>query len=288
MRHFTVLAGGIGPKRTGIRCTGSTPRRRKYATAPRDRTAREKRLQKAEYALTELMGKLNTRDLKTKARIQQRVENILQSHGVEAFYHTEIGEIKQRWTKQIGKGRPGKNTPYETIIETLYTLSWTRKKQALERENKVDGIFPILCTDEAITAKAALEAYKYQPRLEKRFCQLKSIHHVVPTLFKRVERIEAIMLVFFLALILQAVIEREVRRQMKVCDIDALSIYSEHRLAYHPTTAKIFERFQDISNYKIVKGGQVIKVYRDEITDLHKEILGLLGMTEKDYWLKVE
>jgi transposase len=254
----------------------------------RDRTAREKRLQKAEYALTELMGKLNTRDLKTKARIQQRVENILQSHGVEAFYHTEIGEIKQRWTKQIGKGRPGKNTPYETTIETLYTLAWTRKKQALEREKKVDGIFPILCTDEAMTAKAALEAYKYQPRLEKRFCQLKSVHKVAPTLFKRVERVEAIMLVFFLALILQAVIEREVRRQMKACDIDALSIYPEHRLAYHPTTAKIFERFQDISNYKIVKGGQVIKVYRDEITDLHKEILGLLGMTEKDYWLKVE
>jgi transposase len=89
-----------------------------------DRAARENRLQKAEYALTELMGKLNTRALKTKARIQQRVDNILQSHGVEAFYHTEIGEIKQRWTKQIGKGRPGKNTPYETIIETLYTLAY--------------------------------------------------------------------------------------------------------------------------------------------------------------------
>jgi len=254
----------------------------------RDRTAREKRLQKAEVDLTELMGKLNTRALKTKQQIQQRVDNVLQSHGVEAFYHTQIGEIKQRWTKQIGKGRPGKNTQYETIIETLYTLSWTRKKQALDREKKVDGIFPILCTDEAMTAKAALEAYKYQPRLEKRFCQLKSIHKVAPTLFKRVERVEAIMLLFFLALILQAVIEREVRRQMKESDIDALSIYPEHRLAYHPTTAKIFERFQDISNYKIVKGGQVIKVYRDELTDLQKEILRLLGMTEKDYWLKVE
>ena len=139
-----------------------------------------------------------------------------------------------------------------------------------------------------MTAKAALEAYQYQPRLEKRFCQLKSIHKVAPTLFKRVERVEAIMLLFFLALILQAVIEREVRRQMKQSDIDALSIYPEHRLAYHPTTAKIIERFQDISIYKIVKGGQVIKVYRDEITDLQREIIRLLGMTEKDYWPKVE
>jgi len=253
----------------------------------RDRVAREKRLQKAEYDLTELMGKLNTRVLKTRDQIQQRVQKILQDHGVDAFYHTEIGEVKQQWTKQIGKGRPGKNTQHETIVETLYTLSWTRNKEVLDREKKVDGIFPILCTDEAMTAKAALEAYKYQPRLEKRFCQLKSVHHVAPTLFKRVERVEAIMLLFFLALILQAVIERDVRRKMKASNIDALSIYPEHRLAYHPTTAKIFERFQDISNYRVVNDNRVIKVYRDEITDLHKEILALLGMTEKDYWHKV-
>ncbi len=74
---------------------------------------------------------------------------------------------------------------------------------------------------------------------------------------------------------------------MKASNIDALSIYPEHRLAYHPTTAKIFERFQDISNYRIVESDRVSKVYRDQITDLHKEILGLLGMTETDYWKEV-
>lgn len=71
---------------------------------------------------------------------------------------------------------------------------------------------------------------------------------------------------------------------MKASDIDALSIYPEHRLAYRPTTATIFERFQDISNYRIVEGNQVIKVYRDDLTNLHKEILALPGMSEQDYW----
>ena len=75
---------------------------------------------------------------------------------------------------------------------------------------------------------------------------------------------------------------------MKASHIKALSIYPEHRLAYQPTTAKIFERFQDISNYRVVEGNRVIKTYRDELTDLQKEILGLLGMTEDDYWKKVE
>ncbi len=252
-----------------------------------DREARDKLLRKVEKELTELMGKLNERNLKTKDQIQQRTEKILQSYGVEAFYHTNIGEVKQQWKKQIGKGRPGKDTKYKIITETIYTFTWSRNKQALDREKKVDGIFPILCTDETMTAKAALEAYKYQPRLEKRFYQLKSVLNVAPTLFKKVERVEAIMLLFYLALILQSVIEREVRKNMKASDIEALSIYPEHRLAYHPTTAKIFDRFHDISNYKIVEGDRVIKTYRDELTDLHKEILGLLGMTEEDYWENV-
>ncbi len=146
------------------------------------------------------MGKLNTRSLKTKDEIQQRAQKILKGRGVAAFLHTDVGEVEQQWTEQIGKGRPGKHTKYETIVEIIYTLSWRRNKEALDREKKVDGICPILCTDEAVTAKAALEAYKYQPRLEKRFCQLKSVHQVAPTLFKRVERVEAMMLLFFLAL----------------------------------------------------------------------------------------
>lgn len=250
----------------------------------RDQAAREKRLHQAEQALSDLMAKLNTRQLKTKEQIQQRAHKLLKAHKVEAYYHIDLGEVQQRWTKQLGKGRPGKNTRYETHIETIYTLTWRRNKTALDREKKADGVFPILCTDRTMTAKAALEAYKYQPRLEKRFCQLKSVHQVAPTLFKKTERVEAMMLLFFLALILQALIEREVRQNMKSAQVEALSLYPEHRLAYHPTTAKIFERFQDISHYEVIENDRVTQVFRDELTELHKEILSLLGMTEQGYW----
>ncbi len=250
----------------------------------RDQAARKKRLHQAEQALSELMAKLNTGQLKTHEQIQQRVHKVLKAHKVEAYYHIDLGEVHQQWTKPIGRGRPGKNTRYETGIETIYTLSWTRNKAALNREKKADGVFPILCTDSTMTAKAALEAYKYQPRLEKRFCQLKSVHHVAPTLFKKTERVEAMMLLFFLALILQALIERQVRQNMKSAHVQALSLYPEHRLAYHPTTAKIFERFQDISRYEVIENDRVAQVFHDELTELHKEILSLLGMTEQDYW----
>lgn len=250
----------------------------------RDRKARGKQLGKAEADLSDLTIKLNMRQLKTREQIEQRVEKLLHSHGVESFYHIDIGEVEEEIRKQIGRGRPTKQTRYETRIHTIYTLTWRRNHAALKRESHLDGLFPILCTDEMLTAKAALEAYKYQPRLEKRFYQLKTVHLAAPTLFKKIERVEAMMLLFFLALILQAVIEREVREQMNASKIKALSIYPEHRLAYHPTTAKIFDRFHDISTYQIKMSERVVEEYRDELTDLQKQILALLGMTEQDYW----
>ena len=82
----------------------------------------------------------------------------------------------------------------------------------------------------------------------------------------------------------QAIIEREVRHKMRDKNIDALPIYPEHRIAYHPTTAKIFDRFSGISLYYLKKGRN-IKRYQDQLSDLQKEIISILGMSEKDYWL---
>jgi len=51
-------------------------------------------------------------------------------------------------------------------------------------------------------ANEALLAYKYQPRLEKRFTQFKSIHKAAPLLSKKIERVGGIMFLFFVALML--------------------------------------------------------------------------------------
>ncbi len=253
----------------------------------RDKEARKKLLKKSELALTELMGKINTRNLKTREQIQQCVKETLDQLSTGPFYHIEIGEVIEQYQQQVGRGRPAENTEYKTIKETCYTLSWTRNRTMLEQESRIDGIFPLLCTDEVMTAKEALEAYKYQPRLEKRFYQLKSVLSAAPTLFKKVERVEAMMLLFYLALILQAVIERKTRQKMGEQEIPALFIYPEERPASHPTTDKIFDRFRDVSSYQIIQDKKVLKEYFDDLTDIQKEVLNLLDMTEKDYWLGV-
>lgn len=250
----------------------------------RDRQSREKHLKKVEQSLAVLNGKINKRGLKTKKKIEEAVQQIIEEHKLEDFFHISIGTITERCKVQIGSGRPGKNTQYKTCVNRLFTLSWTQKKQALKQEAQTDGVFPLLCTDKALKAKQVLKAYKYQPRLEKRFSQFKTVHNAAPLLFKKIERIEANMFGFFIALIVQALLEREVRIKMKENKIETIRVYPEQREADHPTTSKIIDRFESISTYKIIENSKIVEAFKDSLNDDQKLILSLLNIEENKYW----
>ena len=250
----------------------------------RDRENRDKHLRKAEQRLAELNGRINKRDLKTRKAIAEAAQEILETHKLENYFHISIGTIAEKYQVQIGPGRPGKSTKYRTKVNKLFTLSWTQRKHVLKQEAQTDGIFPLLSTDNELTAKQALKAYKYQPRLEKRFSQFKDVHNAAPLLFKKLERIEANMFGFFIALVIQALIEREVRSKMREHNIEAVRVYPEQREADHPTTSKILDRFQSICIYKVMESSQVVETFRDSLNEDHKLILSLLNISEDDFW----
>jgi len=251
----------------------------------RDRDSREQALKKAEYELMLLNAKINKKNLKTKDKIQDAITAILNHRKVTKFINIEIGETKEQYKVQVGKGRPGKNTKYIDQVDVIYTMTWRRNKPALQEESNVDGVFPLLCTDNKITAKNVLQAYKYQPRLEKRFMQFKSVHNAAPLLFKNITRVEANMFLFFIALIIQALLEREIRTVMKQQNIESLDLYPEDREALHPTTDRVLKIFEGISSYKITKGEEIIEEYKDDFEETHKLILNLMNIKEVEYWM---
>jgi len=253
----------------------------------RDRESREKHLKKVEQRLAELNGKINKRGLKTSTAIEEAAQQIVEEHKLANYFHISIGTITEEYQVQIGTGRPGKNTKYRTGVNRLFTLSWTQKKQVLKEEAQTDGVFPLLCTDNELTAKEVLKAYKYQPRLEKRFSQFKKIHNAAPLFFKKIERIEANMFGFFIALVVQSLIEREVRNKMKEHKIETIRVYPEQREADHPTTSKILDRFEHICTYKIIENSQVVETFRDSLNEDQKLILGLLNIHEDEFWKSV-
>ena len=157
-------------------------------------------------------------------------------------------------------------------------------KEKLGRETRAGGIFPLLTTDSSLGPKEVLVSYKYQPRLEKKFNQFKSVHEAAPILFKNIERVEVIIFLFSAALLIKGVIERKVRLAMKARGIKSLLICPEYRKSFYPTTSRIFYNFDGISSYIILKDGKRVKEFRDSLSSIQKVILDLMDMDEEKYW----
>ena len=250
----------------------------------RDRDSRELLLKKTEKSFMYLNSRINTGKFKTEENIRIAVEDIFNKMGTGNLFNIEIGETKQSETVQIGKGRPGANTIYKEIISSIYTLTWTRNLKEINKVKRCDGVFPLLSTDKTLSAKEVLKAYKFQPRLEKRFAQFKSVHNAAPLLFKKIERVEANMFLFFVALLIQALLEREVRKEMKNNNILKLPVYPEDRLYSHPTTNKVFDRFNGMSSYVLNKGNGDYEEFRDDFTKTQIIVLKLLNISTEKYW----
>ena len=120
--------------------------------------------------------------------------------------------------------------------------------------------------------------------MEKRFAQFKSIHHAAPLYFKKIERVEANMFLFFVALIIQALIEREIRINMEKKNIESLPIYPEERDSKYPTTHSIMNVFKDISRYQVKAAQEIIEEYQDELNKTQIQLLSFLNISPKEYW----
>ncbi len=252
----------------------------------RDRHSRQQRLLKAEAALNELAKKLNTPRLAKKAPIRKAIAAILKKYNVEPFIDVRIVTHLQR-IRLRPRGRPSnRKARYRIRQKASYSLQWDRKAAALRAERRVDGVFPLLCTDEHLKPAGVLKAWKYQPRLEKRFEQFKHMHRAAPLLFKKIERIEANMFVFFVAMIIQSLLERCVRKGVKKQKADPLKLYPEDRGAPHPTTSQILKTFAGISSYAIENQGHIIEEYRDDLKEVHHRVIELMGMEEETYWTR--
>jgi transposase len=250
----------------------------------RDRSERIVRLEKTENLLTILNSKINTYNLKTKDQIVTAIQSIFAKNGTAKLFDINFGTTLESERKQTTPGRPGPNTKHEKIVREIITLQWSRNKSQITQEMKIDGIFPLLSTDKTLSAKEVLIAYKYQPRLEKRFTQFKSIHNAAPLLFNNIERVEANMFVFFMALMVQALVEREVRTSMKEKEIERIDVYPEHRCSKSPTSNAIFELFESVSTYQILYGEELIEEFKDDLNDTQNLILNLLKINPEKYW----
>jgi transposase len=221
--------------------------------------------------------------LRRAPQIDEQVALILEKRQVGRYLKVRRRTREENRFKQTGRGRPGSQTVYRKITRRRYDLEWTVDEDAVAYDHKSDGMYPLLSNDRSLSPAAVLQAHKGQPMIEKRFEQIKTVHEIAPVFLKNEGRIEAMFTVYFLALLVQALIERELRRAMKSGNIDDLPLYPEQRSCERPTTEQILRLYSLVTQHRLLQDGSTVQVFEAELTDLQSEILTLLGVPRQAY-----
>lgn len=245
----------------------------------RERLARA--IQELEDFNSKLLGPRSRR--RSRPEVQARIEEILREHKVTRYLIVELLRDEEHRFQQARRGRPGPNTRYVRKTRKFWRLRWRIDEEHIAYDRKSDGMYPLLTNDRTLTDAQVLEAHKRQPTIEKRFEQTKTVFEIAPVLLKNEDRIEALFFVYFLALLVQALIERELRRAMQCEGIDELPLYPEERTTQRPTAEQILRLFSLTQRHILQHDGESIHTFDPKLTDLQRQVLALLNVPVNIY-----
>ena len=245
-----------------------------------ERQARESRIAQAEQALQDVSSGLNQYYLKTRQQIEQAVKKA--THGAGPYLSVAIHEEKTVQQVQMGKGRPGPSTRYREEEKIHYRLEWSRNETEIRQAQRTDGLFPLV-DNTPLDPVEVLRTYKDQPYLEKRFNTHKSVLEVAPVFLEKPRRIEAMMFLYFIALMLVSLIERRIRLEMQQQQIKSLPMRPDGSHTEKPTWRTIRDTFDDLYLVSIEQASEVIHEALKGLNTLRRQILKLLQVPIKVY-----
>jgi transposase len=245
-----------------------------------DALTRHKRLERTVTALAELRAKLTSprTRYRERAKVAQAVDAILRAGEAEGLIAVAIEQRTTETYRQERRGRPGPDTRYVRRQATRFDLSWQLDHDRLAQEARCDGVFPLVTNVTTLSALELLLAYKQQPMIEKRFSQLKTDFVVAPVFLKEVSRVQALLCVYFFALLVESLLERELRRVMDRAGVESLPLYPEGRACRRPTARRVIDLFEDVQRHELMTGRGPAEVFATDLTRLQRQVLRLLGM----------
>ena len=243
----------------------------------------------------ETIGRALQRLKELDERLQNPRSRYRLTEKVRAAAEREVGPRAARWIeprlreetstsyRQAGPGRPGSGTKYRRMERKQFRVEGRVREDQVVWDGKQDGMFPLLTNCRDLSLGQLLGSYRWQPTLEKRHEQLKTVYSVAPVFLKKVTRIEGLLFVYFLALLTEALLEREVRRGMAARGLEAIPLYPEARPCEAPTADRVLEAFAGVSRYRLEADGHEIQVFEPELTAIQRQLLELAGVPEEVY-----
>jgi transposase len=253
--------------------------------AQNDAAQRSRRVDRALGELAELRQKFGSprSRYRDRSKVAAAVEAILEARGVCGLITTTIEEQVEEVYHQEGRGRPSEKTRYLKEVVRRFDLKCEIDHTALTAEHLGDGVFPLITNDLRLSERELLLAYKGQAEIEKRFAQLKTDFAVAPVYLKEVSRIQALLCLYFFVLLVESLLERELRRAMAHSGVESLRLYPEGRACRHPTVRRLIEVFEDVQRHRLKVGSEPVVRFTTKLSPLQKKVLRLLGLPPSIY-----
>ena len=250
-----------------------------------DEAARSDRIQRARSALTELGERLAGPRARISSRVaaEEAAAATLAATGAQRWITATVTEATEDSYRQEKRGRPGSETRYRKTTKTRFALDISVDADAVRHDAASDGCFPLICNDPQLADAEILTAYRYQPNLEKRHHQLKSVQDAAPVTLKSPARIEALFACHFIALLCCCLIERQLRQAMTRDGVAELPLYHEHRSCSAPTAARIFDHFAEIQRHHLTREHEHVQTFEPQLTPLQHQLLDLLDTPPSAY-----
>ena len=154
----------------------------------------------------------------------------------------------------------------------------------MRQAERCDGLFPLMSNDKDLSLTEALAKDKYQPYAEKRHEQLKSVFCVRPVWLKSARRVESLLWLYHLVELVQALLEREVRRHMEQGEIASLPLYPEKRQSPAPTAELVLGLLQGHRRYRVLnEQGQAVHTFHDPLPEAALQVLDFLRVDRSAY-----
>jgi len=251
----------------------------------RDQRFRDHAIQATRQQIQRLRERVGRRNLKTEEQVRGAAEGILDETEARDWVRVDIVPRQEHVHRQAGPGRPGPHTRYVRHTRTVYEPLAVLDEERIRVSAVADGIFPLVTNTKSadMSPLEVLQIYKYQPFIEKRHEQLKTAARVVPVNYKSVERIEAFLFLYFLAVTIHALIERDVRAAMKKRRLRSIPLYPEERDCRAPTADKILGLFANLRRHRLFDGTDQVKTFWDPLSDVQRLVLELLGIPNAVY-----
>ena len=249
-----------------------------------DGAVRTDRIERARVALGELDEGLRSRRcrLKSTAAVEDAAGAILKETGAARWVKTAVTDTVEFEHRQERRGRPGQNTRYRRIERHRFSVSCEVDAAKVAYDAASDGCFPFV-TNEQVPPAELLRIYKAQPHLERRHATFKGVIEAAPLTLKSDARIDALGFCLYVALLVHALVERELRRAMAAEGIASLPLYYEDRACSYPTAARVFELLDPLCHTAVFHAGELLTVSAPTLDPLQHQILSLLKIPHAVY-----